>query len=63
MLGKHATGKMGLNNLLAGYSSTLPALADGGRIFRHMVPNAISVLHFPVPGNPFTPQKLKMPSL
>ncbi len=40
MLGKHAPGKMGLDNFLPAIHHTALAQAEGARIIRHLVPNA-----------------------
>ncbi|MBC7886712.1 MAG: beta-glucosidase [Ferruginibacter sp.] len=40
MLGRHAPGKMGLNNFLPAIHHTALAQAEGGRIIRRLVPNA-----------------------
>lgn len=40
MIGKHAPGKIGLNNFLPAIHHTSLAQADGGRIIREMVPGA-----------------------
>jgi len=40
MLGKHAPGKMGMDNFLPAIHHTALAQAEGGRIIRQLVPNA-----------------------
>ena len=40
MIGKHAPGKLGLNNFLPAIHHTSLAQAEGGRIIRKLVPNA-----------------------